>query len=161
MKLAPKPMRIALTPTPFNEAAELARFRGGDPSIGALANFVGYCRSSGAHGPVAWLELEHYPGFTEKIIARLGQTIVDRYDIQDILVIHRVGRVAPGEAIVLVAAKSAHRAEAFAAVEAMMDFLKTDAPFWKREGREDGAHWIEPTEQDRQRRAAHEREQGQ
>lgn len=153
-------MRIELCPAPFDEAAELACFRGADQDIGALASFVGYCRSSSAHGPVSWLELEHYPGFTENAIARLGQTILDRHGVRDLLVIHRVGRVAAGEAIVLVAAKSAHRAEAFAAVEAMMDFLKTDAPFWKREEREDGAHWIEPTEQDRRRRAAHEREQG-
>jgi molybdopterin synthase catalytic subunit len=149
-------MRVIVSPAPIDHGAELARL-GGD-GIGALASFVGFCRGTGPHGPIAWLELEHYPGFTEKEIARIAGEITERFDIQDLLVIHRSGRIAPGEAIVLVAAINAHRGAAFAAVEAMMDYLKTDAPFWKREMREDGAHWIEPSDEDRRHRARHEKE---
>ena len=146
-------MRVIVSPAPIDHAAELACLRG--DGIGALASFVGFCRGTGAHGPIAWLELEHYPGFTAaRRLAAQGRAdeIAERFDIQDLLVIHRSGRIAPSEAIVLVAAINAHRAAAFAAVEAMMDYLKTDAPFWKRETGPDGAHWIEPTAEDRVRR---------
>lgn len=140
----------------FSPDAEVARFAAerGD-ACGAVVTFVGYCRGRSKHGPVTQLELEHYPGFTESEIARLAAEVVQRHKISDLLVIHRTGAIATGDPIVLVAAMSAHRAAAFAAVEELMDYLKTDAPFWKREAGPDGARWIEPTAEDRIRREEH------
>lgn len=140
----------------FDPHAALAAFAEGNVRGGALASFVGYCRGEAQGGDVAWLDLEHYPGFTEAEIARLAMQARARFALIDLLVLHRAGRILPGEAIVLVAALSPHRAEAFAAVEHLMDYLKTDAPFWKREQRGDGAYWIEPTADDRRRRLQHE-----
>jgi molybdopterin synthase catalytic subunit len=138
---------------PFSPDAEVARFSAlrGD-ACGAVVTFIGYCRGRSTRGAVTQLELEHYPGFTEAEINRLATATVEKHDVKDLLVIHRAGAVAAGEPIVLVAAMSAHRAAAFAAVEELMDYLKTDAPFWKRETGPDGAHWIEPTAADRSRR---------
>lgn len=144
-------MRIRITPDLFLPEQELAAFLAqprGD--VGACATFTGLCRG----GAVRWLELEHYPGFTEARIAAFASPIADA--LLDLLIVHRVGRVAPGEAIVFVAALASHRAEVFAAVETLMDYLKTDAPFWKREMTEFGSTWIEPTPLDLQRRARHE-----
>jgi molybdopterin synthase catalytic subunit len=112
---------------------------------GALASFVGLVRGDG----VSALELEHYPGFTEAEIARIEALARARFDVLDILVIHRFGTLAPGEPIVLAAALSRHRAAAFDCVRFLMDYLKTDAPFWKREITADGARWIEPRDDDR------------
>lgn len=140
----------------FSPDEEIARFSAGrDDTCGAAVTFVGYCRGRAQHGPVVQLELEHYPGFTEAEIQRLAQAAGQKHGVCDILVIHRAGIIAAGEPIVLVAALSAHRASAFAAVEDLMDFLKTDAPFWKRETGPDGARWIEPTAEDRTRREEH------
>lgn len=141
---------------PFSPDAEVARFttERGD-ACGAAVTFTGYCRGQSKEGPVTGLELEHYPGFTEAEIERLAHVVGRRHRAPDILVIHRAGFVAAGEPIVLVAALSAHRAAAFAAVEELMDYLKTDAPFWKRELGSDGARWIEPTAEDRLRREEH------
>lgn len=144
---------VRITEAAFDPTAELAampRTR----EVGALVSFVGYCRSGAGAEAVAALELEEYPGFTEREIAKLAREIFDRRALERLLVVHRIGMVLPGEAIVLVGAASAHRAEAFAAAEAMMDYLKTDAPFWKRERRASGDVWIEPSEEDRRRRAA-------
>lgn len=146
-------VRIALSR--FDPFSELAAFQAGALGAGALASFVGVCRRQGAQGAIERLELEHYPGFTETVIADVANALVRKFALIDVLVIHRVGQIAPGEAIVLAAALSAHRAQALAAVEELMDRLKTDAPFWKREIRADGAHWIEPTTNDRRRRATH------
>jgi molybdopterin synthase catalytic subunit len=143
-----------LAPARFDPHDALRRFSQNDDA-GACASFIGFCRGDGPNGKIEWLELEHYPGFTETQIAAIADAIVTRHSLIDLLAIHRVGRVLPGEAIVLVAARSRHRAAAFSAVEQMMDYLKTDAPFWKKEKRADGAHWIEPTAEDRRRRAAH------
>ncbi len=151
-------MRVALISEPFDPLAELRAFQGGFAKAGALVSFTGYCRGEGPHGAIRWLELEHYPRFTEKEISRLASDLLSRLGLLDLLVLHRVGRVAPGEAIVLVATLSPHRAQAFAAVERLMDYLKTDAVLWKREMRCDGVHWIEPTEEDHRRRAAHDQE---
>jgi molybdopterin synthase catalytic subunit len=122
---------------------------------GAAVTFVGYCRGASQDGEITRLDLEHYPGFTEKEISRLTQGISEKHELSRILVIHRVGPILPGEPIVLVAALSPHRAAAFAAVEELMDYLKTDAPFWKRETGPNGARWIEPTAEDRRRREEH------
>lgn len=149
-------IQVVVTEAGFAAEEELARFaaaRGRE--TGALATFVGYCRGASEHGAVTRLELDHYPGFTETEVQGLAERVAQRHGLADLLVVHRVGAIAPGEAIVLVAALSAHRAAAFAAVEEMMDYLKTDAPFWKREAGAEGARWIEPTEQDRARRKAH------
>jgi molybdopterin synthase catalytic subunit len=147
-------MRILITDRPFAPDAELARLsaaRGAE--IGAVASFVGYCRA--ASGAIETLELQHYPGFTEKEVERLAREVVHRHALDDLLVIHRVGAIGVGQPIVLVAAMSSHRAAAFAAVVEMMDYLKTDAPFWKRETGAGGARWIEPTAADYARRQEH------
>lgn len=147
-------MRIVVTPNAFLPEQEVAHFAAaarGD--AGALATFVGYCRAQA--GEVTQLELDHYPGFTEAEMRRMAEAVMARHDLIDLLVIHRVGGIPAGEPIVLVAALSAHRAAAFKAVEELMDRLKTDAPFWKREAGPAGARWIEPTDEDRGRRAAH------
>jgi molybdenum cofactor biosynthesis protein B len=149
-------MRVVITPLPFSPDAELTRFGGGRGSeVGAIASFVGYCRASA--GAVEALELQHYPGFTEREVERLAQQVLQRHALDDVLVIHRIGAIEAGAPIVLVAAMSAHRAAAFAAVAELMDYLKTDAPFWKREVGASGAHWIEPTATDYARRQEHEK----
>ena len=150
-------MRVEISTAPFDALAELEAFACGRTSgTGALASFVGYCRgeSDDGSGQIESLHLDHYPGFTESEIARLAETIARRHGLIDVLVIHRAGGVAPREPIVLVAAISAHRAAAFAAVAELMDYLKTDAPFWKREVSDGQSRWIEPTDVDRARRAA-------
>jgi molybdopterin synthase catalytic subunit len=114
---------------------------------------VGYCRDQSHGREVAELYIEHYPGFTEKEIARLARETAHRQGTLDLMVVHRVGRIQPGEPIVLVAALHAHREQAFEAVRLLMDYLKTDAPLWKKETGPDGARWIEPTAHDRARRA--------
>ena len=147
-------MRVFITDQPFSPDAELALFsdsRGAE--AGAVASFIGYCRAD--EGAVETLELQHYPGFTEKEVERLARDVAGRLALDDLLVIHRVGAVGARQAIVLVAAMSAHRAVAFAAVAEMMDYLKTDAPFWKREAGPAGARWIEPTAADYARRLEH------
>ncbi|HVY86346.1 MAG TPA: molybdenum cofactor biosynthesis protein MoaE [Caulobacterales bacterium] len=145
-------MRVIVTPDPFDANAELAAFAEARAGAGALASFIGFCRAE--DGAVTQLDLQHYPGFTETEIARLADAIRIRHAVDDLLVIHRVGAISPGQAIVLVAALSRHRTAAFAAVEELMDYLKTDAPLWKRESGPSGARWIEPTDLDRERRAA-------
>lgn len=145
---------IRVQTDPFDAQAETAAFASGRGEAGALATFVGSVRVT-AHGDaVRALELEAYPGFTEKQISRIEADARARFDVIDTLVIHRHGRMTPGEAIVLVAALSKHRREALQAVDYLMDRLKTEAPFWKREVRADGAEWIEPRGDDR---AAHAR----
>lgn len=145
---------VRIAEASFSPERELASFMHGRDNAGACASFVGLVRG----GEVAALELEHYAGFTETEIARIAAQVMARHGVSDLLVIHRVGRMAPGEPIVLAAALSAHRTAAFKAVEEMMDWLKTDAPFWKREWRGDGAQWIEPTAEDAVRRARHDKE---
>jgi molybdopterin synthase catalytic subunit len=146
-------MSARITPLPFSPDAELAAFSAQcNGEAGALASFVGYCRAQAADGAVKQLELEHYPGFTDAEVHRLAQAVSAEHELLDLLVIHRVGAIKAGEPIVLVAALSRHRAPAFTAVSQMMDYLKTDAPMWKREVGVDGARWIEPTAEDHARR---------
>lgn len=133
----------------FDPHAETAAFARGRGEAGALASFIGTVRDSAHGGAVSALELEGYPGFTEKQIAKIDADARARFDVLDTLVIHRFGRMAPGEAIVLVVALSKHRREALQAVDYLMDRLKTEAPFWKKEVRPDGAEWIEPRADDR------------
>jgi molybdopterin synthase catalytic subunit len=143
-------MSVTLTSEPFDANAELAHLAAERDNAGALASFVGYCR--GEDGAVTRLELEHYPGFTEREIAALAERVTRKHQLLALHIVHRVGAIPAGDAIVLVAALSAHRAAAFAAVSEMMDYLKTDAPIWKREIGPDGARWVEPTQADRARR---------
>ena len=145
-------MIVRLAPEPFDVQAEIARFTTGRDDAGALVTFVGLCRAETDGASVDELRIDHYPGFTEKEIARLTEETARRFGCPDILVVHRVGRIKPGEAIVLVAALSIHRAGGFEAVRVLMDYLKTDAPLWKKETGPGGARWIEPRAEDHARR---------
>lgn len=124
---------------------ELARFT--SAGAGAMASFVGYVRGEG--GGVDALILDHYPGFTEQEIGRIEGLAFERFGLIDALIIHRYGAMKPGEPIVLVSVLAAHRKAALQAVDFIMDHLKTDAPFWKREAGADGERWIEPRSDDR------------
>src|SRR5689334_16748156 len=144
---------IRVQTAPFDPHAEAATFQKGRGEAGALATFVGSVRDS-AHGAgVEAMELEAYPGFTEKQIGQIEADARSRFDVIDTLVIHRYGRMLPGDAIVLVAALSKHRREALQAVDYLMDRLKTEAPFWKKELRARGSEWIEPRADDREAHA--------
>ena len=145
-------MTVRLALESFDPQEETARFAAGREDAGALVSFVGLCRAATAGASVDELRIDHYPGFTEKEIGRLTEETSRRFDCPDLLVVHRVGRIKPGEAIVLVAALSIHRANAFEAVKLLMDYLKTDAPLWKRETGPAGARWIEPRTEDHIRR---------
>jgi molybdopterin synthase catalytic subunit len=147
-------MQIRLADAPFDPQREEADFAVGRTDMGALVSFVGLCRGSNNDDAVRELYIDHYPGFTDREITRLAQDVAARFDCPDMLVIHRVGAIAPGEPIVLVAALSPHRAKAFDAVRVLMDYLKTDAPLWKRETGASGTRWIEPRAEDLSRRAA-------
>ncbi len=149
-------MRAALVTRAFDACAELAAFARGRANDGALASFVGYCRGQHGEEAVSALELTHYPGFSDEAILRIGERCAARHAINAGLILHRTGVVFPGDAIVLVAALSPHRADALAAVEEMIDALKTDAPLWKREITTAGMRWIEPTTSDWSRRARQE-----
>lgn len=115
----------------FDVGAEIAAAQGNDPAVGAVASFVGYCRDEG--GRLEALELEHYPGMAEHELTRVAGEAVQRWPLYAVTIVHRYGRLSPGEPIVLVVASSSHREAAFAAAEFLMDFLKTRAPFWKKE----------------------------
>jgi molybdopterin synthase catalytic subunit len=132
----------------FDAGKEIALLHGGLRDIGAVASFVGYCRDEG--GRLAALELEHYPGMAEEEIARVVDEAATRWPLIGVTAIHRCGRIAAGEQIVLVAVAAAHRHEAFAAAEMVMDYLKTRAPFWKRAIRPDGVAegWVAAKEVD-------------
>ncbi|WP_296507460.1 molybdenum cofactor biosynthesis protein MoaE [Rhodoferax sp.] len=130
----------------FDVAAELAALQAGDPRVGAVCSFVGTVRdrnAPGAAGSVQTLELEHYPGMTEKSIEVMVDEAFARFDIYGARVVHRVGVLLPTEGVVLVAVTSAHRGQSFQACEFIMDYLKTQAPFWKKETTPDGAHWVD------------------
>lgn len=144
---------IRVTTEPFDPFAETAAFQRGRSDAGALASFVGSVRDSAHGGEVTALELEAYPGFTEKQIERLEAEARRRFNLIDTLVVHRYGRMAPGDAIVLVCALSTHRRAALEAVDYLMDRLKTDAPFWKKELTSEGETWIEPRSDDTAARA--------
>ena len=146
-------MRVRVTDQTFDPGAEITAFAGNRRDAGAMANFVGYCRDESHGRKVSELYIEQYPGFTEREIARLAADVAGRCKVKDLLVIHRVGHIRPGEAIVLVAALSGHRNAAFEAVRLMMDYLKTDAPLWKKEIGPDGSRWIEAHAEDHVRRA--------
>lgn len=150
-------MDVRIVTGPFDPQAECAAFAAGRDDAGALVSFVGLCRAASAGEAVAALDIQQYDGFTLKEITRLAGEVAARFSCPDLLVVHRVGHILPGEAIVLVAALSVHRAVAFQAVQVLMDYLKTDAPLWKKETGPDGARWIEARAEDHARRAASDR----
>jgi molybdopterin synthase catalytic subunit len=137
---------IRLTAEPFDPGAELNAFCAGRTETGAVATFTGIAR--GEAGQATALELEAYPGFTEAQIGEIADAATTRFGLQDFRIVHRVGRIAPGEAIVFVATASAHRRAALEACDHLMDYLKSRAPFWKKEHGPDGARWVEPTARD-------------
>src|SRR3984957_17827390 len=146
-------MPVRITDQAFDPGAEISAFHAGREEAGAMANFVGYCRDMTKGHAVSELAIEQYPGFTEREIARLAGEVSQKLCTLDLMVVHRVGAIHPGEAIVLVAALAVHRNAAFDAVRLLMDYLKTDAPLWKKESGPDGARWIEPSDHDHARRA--------
>lgn len=137
---------IRLSDQAFEPGAELTRFCAGRSETGAVASFVGIAR--GERGQATALELEAYPGFTEAQIGEIAEAAVTRFGLHDFAILHRVGRIAPGEAIVFVATASAHRRAALEACDHLMDYLKSRAPFWKKEHGPDGERWVEPTARD-------------
>lgn len=137
--------RVSIQTEDFDLSAEVASLRAADGGVGAVASFVGTVRDrdGGAPGSVSALELEHYPGMTEQAIERMIDEAMRRFDLRAARVVHRVGALAPGDQIVLVAVSSAHRRDAFQGCEFLMDYLKTQAPFWKKETTPGGTHWVD------------------
>jgi molybdopterin synthase catalytic subunit len=127
----------------FDAGFEIAALRRGNPRIGAVASFIGVCRDANDGDAVSKMTLEHYPGMTEKALEKIVDEAQQRWKVMDILVVHRVGELKPADQIVLVVVAGAHRGEAFAACEFIMDYLKTRAPFWKKEQTPHGARWVE------------------
>ena len=132
----------------FDTGRALEALTGGRRDVGALASFVGLVRDANDGSAVSGMTLEHYPGMTEKALEDICRQAQARWNLIDTLVIHRIGPLKPGERIVLVGVTSAHRGEAFAACEFIMDYLKTRAPFWKREDTPEGARWVEARQSD-------------
>ena len=139
---------IRVQAEPFDAAHESQRLTAGRNDVGALVTFTGLCRDEG--GRLSTLELEHYPGMAEAEIARIAAQAAERWPLMGLTAIHRTGKIAPGEPIVLVVTASAHRKAAFEAAEFLMDFLKTKAPFWKKEHHKDGASgdWVDARDAD-------------
>ncbi|WPB59450.1 molybdenum cofactor biosynthesis protein MoaE [Xylophilus sp. GOD-11R] len=135
--------RVSIQAEDFDLSHEIAALRAGDGGVGAVCSFVGTVRDRSGPGQVSAMELEHYPGMTEKSIEAMIDDAHRRFDIRAARVIHRIGLLAPGDQIVLVAVTSAHRGESFQACEFLMDYLKTRAPFWKKESTSEGAQWVD------------------
>jgi len=135
--------RVSIRNEDFDLAAEVAALRAGDGGVGAVCAFVGTVRDRNDGAGVASLELEHYPGMTEQSIEAMIDEAMRRFEIRAVRVVHRVGVLAPTAQIVLVAVTSSHRHEAFQACEFLMDYLKTQAPFWKKEAGPAGVHWVD------------------
>lgn len=150
MPAAPR-IAVRVGPEDFDVGAEIAATQAGDPAVGAVASFVGYCRDES--GRLAALELEHYPGMAEAEIGRVAGEAADRWPLGAVTVVHRSGLIRPGERIVLVAVASSHRAAAFSACDFLMDFLKTRAPFWKKEHPAAGGDggWVAARDEDARR----------
>ena len=136
-------MKIRVQNESFDAGAEMATMSQGRTDIGALASFVGLARDLNEGSGVQAITLEHYPGMTEKALAAVVDAANARWRLLDATVIHRVGRLLPGDPIVLVAVAASHRGDAFAACEFIMDYLKTAAPFWKKEATPEGERWVE------------------
>jgi molybdopterin synthase catalytic subunit len=137
------PSSISIQTADFDLSAEVAALRRSDARVGAVCSFVGTVRDRNDGADVAQLELEHYPGMTEKSIQAIIEQAMTRFGLYAVRVIHRVGPLQPLDQIVLVAVTGAHRGEAFAGCELIMDYLKTQAPFWKKEQTPQGARWVD------------------
>ena len=136
-------MAVKVQTEDFDLTTEIAQLRANTPKVGAIVNFVGVVRDLNEGEKIAEMELEHYPGMTEKALEDIIAEARSRWDLFDALVIHRVGPLKPLDQIVLVAVTSAHRGEAFAACEFIIDYLKTQAPFWKKEQTPQGSRWVD------------------
>ena len=136
-------MPVRVQTEDFDAGKEIAALRRNNPAVGAIASFIGVVRDVNDGDSVAGMTLEHYPGMTEKSLGDIVEQAKSRWKIFDALVVHRVGRLEPQDQIVLVVVTGAHRGEAFAACEFIMDYLKTSAPFWKKEETSQGARWVD------------------
>ena len=141
-------MTVRIQEVDFDLSREVASLRQARPEIGAIAAFIGLVRDVNAGEAVSELTLEHYPAMTQKALEAIVAEAKQRWQLDDALVIHRIGRLLPTDQIVLVAVASSHRGAAFQACEFIMDFLKTQAPFWKKEQTPAGAHWVEARDSD-------------
>jgi molybdopterin synthase catalytic subunit len=141
-------MPVRVQTEDFDLSAEVRQLRAGRPEVGAVVTFTGTVRDMNEGASVAEMELEHYPGMTEKALEDIVARAKARWKLADALVIHRVGPMKPQEQIVLVVTLCAHRGEAFAACEFIMDYLKSEAPFWKKEQTPDGARWVDARSSD-------------
>jgi len=135
--------RVSIQTADFDLSQEIATLRAGNPRVGAVCSFIGTVRDRNDGSDIASMELEHYPGMTEKAIEAMIDAAHQRFDILGARVIHRVGKLAPLDQIMMVAVISAHRGESFQACEFLMDYLKTQAPFWKKEQTPEGARWVD------------------
>jgi molybdopterin synthase catalytic subunit len=143
-------MKIAVQEEAFDLAAEVAALYQANPKVGAVTSFLGLVRDINEGQGISAMTLEHYPGMTEKALTQIVEQAHTRWPILDACIIHRVGPLLPTDPIVLVAVACSHRAEAFAACEFIMDFLKTRAPFWKKEATPEGEKWVDARESDEQ-----------
>ena len=126
----------------FDVNAEIEKLTAGNPKIGGVATFIGFVRNESQGDAVTAMTLEHYPGMTEKAIGKIVNDVVNRWSLGDVLVIHRYGRLAPGDFIMMVATAAKHRKEAFEAADFLMDYLKSRAPFWKKEVTDQSQDWV-------------------
>jgi molybdopterin synthase catalytic subunit len=141
-------MPVRVQTADFDLSQEVRQLRAGRPEVGAVVTFIGTVRDMNEGASVAELELEHYPGMTEKALEDIVARACARFNLVDALVVHRVGPMRPLDQIVLVVTLSAHRGEAFAACEFIMDYLKSEAPFWKKEQTPEGARWVDARSSD-------------
>ena len=141
-------MAVRVQTGDFDAGAEMAAMRRGNPKIGAMASFVGVVRDLNEGADVAEMTLEHYPGMTEKALEEIVAEAKTRWEIYDVLIVHRVGTLRPTDQIVLVVVASGHRGEAFQACEFLMDYLKARAPFWKKEKTPEGGRWVDARKTD-------------
>ena len=140
-------MRIVVQKAPFDFGAEAGAFAAGRTDMGAVVTFTGVVRDL-PDDPLKVMEIEHYPGMTERALEKIATEASERWSLGDVLVIHRFGPMTPGEQIMMVATAAPHRVDAFAAAEFLMDYLKSRAPFWKKEVTGDGADWVAAKDED-------------
>ena len=141
-------MAVRLQAEPFDAGAEIARLSAGRTDAGAVVSFTGICRAEGETGIVSAMTLEHFPGMAEEELGRIEAEARSRWPLLDSLIVHRYGRLVPGDPIVLVLTLSAHREAAFEAANFLMDYLKTSAPFWKKEESAAGTRWVQAKAED-------------
>ena len=140
-------MRILVQAEPFDQAAEIAAFGQEHDNVGAVVTFTGIVRNSDA-GDLTCMQIEHYPGMTENALTQIAEQAQSRWELNDVLVIHRHGELRPGDQIMMVATAARHRRAAFEAADFLMDYLKSRAPFWKREMTSEGAEWVAAKDED-------------